>query len=320
MSRWQAAVGAASVCAALCGVLSACSGGGTAAGGGRTPGVTRTAGTGSGSGTGSSTSSGARPGPRSEQDPGGPAGTGRLPAAVDSYRRHVLAEVATVRVAARRFTDAVRAGDLARARELYAPSRYGWEGIEPIAALVPDIDAAVDSRVDDFAGPDDSRFTGWHRLEYLLWARRTTAGAAPFADRLDADLATLEAGIRKVTITARAMVLGAGDLVEEVSKGKITGEEDRYSHTDLWDFAGNIEGAQAVFRSIAPMLAARNSALYTPLVRGFAAVAASLARYRTSSGGYRPYTALRADDKVRMQAQLATVSEDLARVVAALGI
>ena len=37
---------------------------------------------------------------------------------------------------------------------------------------------------------------------------------------------------------------GAAELIEEVSEGKITGEEDRYSHTDLWDFAANIEGSK----------------------------------------------------------------------------
>ena len=40
--------------------------------------------------------------------------------------------------------------------------------------------------------------------------------------------------------------MGASELIEEVSQGKITGEEDRYSKTDLWDFHANLEGSQAV--------------------------------------------------------------------------
>ena len=73
----------------------------------------------------------------------------------------------------------MRAGNLQAARAAYAPSREGWERIEPIAGLIEEIDGAVDSRVDDFAGPNDPAFTGWHRLEYLLWQRNTTEGAAP---------------------------------------------------------------------------------------------------------------------------------------------
>ena len=90
------------------------------------------------------------------------------------------------------FTDAVRAGDLKAAQAAYAPSRMPWERIEPMAELVEDIDGKTDSRVDDFAGVDDPKFTGWHRLEYLLFEKNTTEGGAPFADQLDQDIANLK--------------------------------------------------------------------------------------------------------------------------------
>ena len=90
------------------------------------------------------------------------------------------------------FTDAVRAGDLKAAQDAFAPSRMPWERIEPIAGLVEDTDGKTDSRVDDFANVDDPTFTGWHRLEYLLFEKNTTEGGAPFADQLDKDIATLK--------------------------------------------------------------------------------------------------------------------------------
>ena len=43
----------------------------------------------------------------------------------------------------------------------------------------------------------------------------------------------------------RRMALGAAELIQEVSEGKITGEEDRYSKTDLWDFAANVAGPRS---------------------------------------------------------------------------
>ena len=70
----------------------------------------------------------------------------------------------------------MRAGDLEAAKAAYAPSREAWERIEPIAGLIEEIDGAVDARVDDFEGPNDPTFTGWHRLEYLLWEKNTTEG------------------------------------------------------------------------------------------------------------------------------------------------
>src|SRR5688500_2787955 len=162
---------------------------------------------------------------------------------VTEYRTYVEGQIDEMIAKTTVFTAAVRAGDLAAAQAAYAPSRVPWERIEPIAGLVEQIDGAVDARVDDFAGVDDPAFTGWHRLEYLLGERGTTGGGTRFANKLDADLATLEERMATLEIPPVAMALGAAELIEEVSEGKITGEEDRYSKTDLWDFDANVQGA-----------------------------------------------------------------------------
>ena len=102
------------------------------------------------------------------------------------------------------FTDAVRAGNLKAAQDAYAPSRVPWERIEPLAGLVEEIDGKVDARVDDFAGVDDPAFTGWHRLEYLLFEKNTTEGGAPFADQLDKDIADAQGAVRRRSRSRRS--------------------------------------------------------------------------------------------------------------------
>lgn len=241
-------------------------------------------------------------------------------AATKQYATYVTGQVTALRTATKKFTDAVRAGNVAEAKKQFAPSRVGWERIEPVAGLVEEIDGAVDARVDDFASPDDPKWTGWHRLEYLLWEKNTTAGGAAVATKLDTDLATLDTQLKTIDITPKAVALGAGELIEEVSEGKIDGEEDRYSHTDLWDFAGNVEGAKQAFTVFRPILVRRNEPLATLLEKQFTAVETSLTPYRAAGGGYQPYTALKPADKTRMQAQLAALSESLAKVPAALGV
>ena len=255
-----------------------------------------------------------------EADLGSQSSDRRLQAAAASYRQYVLGEASTLRVEAKKFTDAVRAGDLGAARLLYAPSRVSWERIEPVAGLVRELDGKLDARVDDFAGPDDPSFTGWHRLEYLLWVERTTSGGKPFADQLDADLATLEARLRGVELTPKAVALGASELVEEVYQSKITGEEDRYARTDLWDIAANISGSEAAVRVFVPALDTKAPILLATIQRQFVAVDRILQRYRTPSGGYEPYPALQVADKTRLRAQLAALSRNLAKLPAALGV
>ena len=177
------------------------------------------------------------------------------------YKAWVVAEVDALVADTTKFTDAVRAGDLAEAKKQFAPSRVRWERIEPIAGLVEEIDGAVDARVDDFEGVTDPEFTGWHRLEYHLWEKDSTGGTKPFADQLDKDIATLDQQMQGLEFPPAAVALGPAELIEEVSEGKITGEEDRYSHTDLWDFDANVDGSRKLFELLTPALQAKDAAL-----------------------------------------------------------
>ena len=275
----------------------------------------RSEGSASGSGTGSGTGSGL-----AGQDLSGTTNDQLVLKAVADYKTWVVAEVDGLVADTAKFTDAVRAGDVAEAKKQYAPSRVRWERIEPIAGLVEEIDGAVDARVDDFEGVDDPAFTGWHRLEYHLWEKGSTAGTKTFADRLDKDLATLDQKMKGLEFPPAAVALGPAELIEEVSEGKITGEEDRYSHTDLSDFAANVDGSRKLFELLTPSLQAKDATLTSEITAGFAAVDKSLSEYANPDGSFDLYTALQAVDKTRMQAELADLSEKLARIPGVLGL
>ena len=241
--------------------------------------------------------------------------------ALVQYKAYVLDQIDTTIAATTEFTDAVRAGDLEAAKELYAPSRQGWEAIEPVAGLVEEIDGAVDARVDDFEGEDDPAFTGWHRIEYILWELGTTDGAAEFADGLDENLQVLQDEVEAMDeIPPAALVVGASELIEEVSTGKITGEEDRYSHTDLWDFAANVEGSEYGVELLAPALEEADPDLLADIRANFEELDAQLAEYEDGEGGYVSYEELTEEDKTAMTATLAELSENLSLMAGALGL
>jgi iron uptake system component EfeO len=283
---------------------------GSASGGGSASGSASRCPSGSGSGSGSGIAS--EVGGSSTDNP-------LVRQAVDGYRAYVAEQVDETIAATTTFTDAVRAGDLDGAKAAYAPSRQGWERIEPIAGLVEEIDGKVDARVDDFEGEDDPAFTGWHRLEHILWELGTTDGAAEFADQLDADLQTLKTELEGTEIPPAALAVGSSELIEEVSAGKITGEEDRYSGTDLWDFAANVEGSQAAFELLVPALEAEDPELVGTIEDQFAELDDQLSAYADGEG-YLPYGALTDADKTEMQTTLAELSESLATVAGVLDL
>ena len=67
---------------------------------------------------------------------------------------------------------------------------------------------------------------------------------AQYADRLYEDTLELQKRISELAFPPGKVVGGAADLIEEVAASKISGEEERYSRTDLWDFRANVDGAQ----------------------------------------------------------------------------
>jgi iron uptake system component EfeO len=251
--------------------------------------------------------------------------------AAEEYKTYAIGQIDELVAAVTVFTDAVRANNLKAAQDAYEPSRMPWERIEPLAGLVEEIDGKVDSRVDDFENVDDPEFTGWHRLEYLLFEKNTTEGGAPFADQLDKDIATLKEQFATVEVTPLDVANGAAELIEEVSEGKITGEEDRYSKTDLWDFDGNLQGSQAAIEKLQPALEKANPELLADIMTGFADINATLQPLRRGDGWVLyctendPYpsprcTGVTVDPPTidKLKSQLAGLSENLSQVAGAL--
>jgi iron uptake system component EfeO len=205
-------------------------------------------------------------------------GDPKLTEAVRGYDRYVRAQVADLRVRTRAFTDAVRDGEVAKAKRLYGPARVSYERIEPVAESFGGLDPAIDARVNDVG--QGERWTGFHRIEQALWVRGTTRGMAPYADKLDEDIGRLAQKVDAAGYQPAQLANGAVELLNEVSKSKITGEEERYSHADLVDFQANVDGAREAFVLLRPALADRDPSLARTVGSRFAAVDAALGPYR----------------------------------------
>lgn len=244
-----------------------------------------------------------------------------LQANVDAYSTYVDGQLTDMIASNAALYDAIVRGDLAEAQALYMPARVQWERIEPIAELFPDSDAVLDSRVDDFeAGPTDPAFIGWHRLEYLMFDQKTLDGAEPFAAELVENIDVLVANVHGISIDASTMINGAAALIEEAATGKITGEEERYAGTSLLTFASNVEGAKEIVDLNADLLRGVNPTLYATIEQSFAAIDAGLAEYANGDGTYAQYDTLTDADRAPLQAELATLSENLSAVAAAFGL
>jgi iron uptake system component EfeO len=218
------------------------------------------------------------------------------------------------------FTAAVKAGDLKKAQALYAPTRVNYETIEPIAELFNDLDGSIDSRADDHEKKEaDEGFTGFHRIEYGLFEKQSTGGLTQIAEKLNKDVVELQGRIKTLTIPPEKMVGGAAALIEEVGKTKITGEEDRYSHTDLFDFQANVDGAKKIVDLLRPLTAKADARLTEAVDKNFAKVDTILAKYKSGSG-FVSYDNVTEADRTALKGPVTALAEDLSKLRGALGL
>lgn len=244
-----------------------------------------------------------------------------LVAPVSEYKLYVSRTLETLVKDTKAFTDAVKAGDLAKSKALYAPTRVSYEKIEPVAELFSDLDGKIDARADAHEKKEqDPEFTGFHRIEYGLFAKNSTEGLSPFADGLMADVTELQGRIKGLTVPPEKMVGGAAVLIEEVAATKVSGEEDRYSHTDLWDFQANVDGAKTIVDLLRPLLMKDDKALAARIDANFATVDRTLAKYKLKDGSFETYDKLSEADRKALASTITTLAEDLSKLKGVLGL
>ncbi len=247
----------------------------------------------------------------------------RLDAAVAAYRKYAQEQADATLPLAKTFAEAVKAGDLEAAKKAYAPSRIGWERTEPVAESFGDIDPKVDVRADGLEEGQDpaTDWTGWHRLEKSLWQdKKITDRDKQLADQLITDLTDWQNRVGKAEITPTSMANGAKELLDEVATGKVTGEEERYSHTDLVDFKANVEGAQKSYELLKPVAEENDAALVTELDKQFAALNTLLDKYRpnTTSYEFTSYDKVGAADRKELSDAVNALAEPLSKLAAAV--
>ncbi len=245
--------------------------------------------------------------------------------ATTNYVAYVKDQTEQLLAGTQDFVEAYKAGDDDRARELYATTRVHWERIEPVAESFGDLDPRMDLREADLEAGQE--WTGWHRLEKDLWPPKgftdalSGAERTKYADQLLADTQELYDRTHEASfaqeIDATAIGNGAKGLLDEVATGKVTGEEEIWSHTDLWDFQANVDGAKVAYDGLRDIVVAKDEALATQLDTRFEALQALLDQHREGDG-FVGYDDLSQQQVKELAASVDALSEPLARLTAAV--
>jgi iron uptake system component EfeO len=239
-----------------------------------------------------------------------------------NYAAYVKDQAEQLLAGTEAFVAAYKAGKDDEARALYAATRMHWERIEPVAESFGDLDPKTDLREADLE--KGQKWTGWHRIEKDLWPARaegykqlSTAERAEYADDLLANTQTLYDKTRKITFTADQIANGARGLLDEVAKSKVTGEEEYWSRTDLYDFQANIDGARVAFEGLKPLLEKKDPELAAQITAKFAALQKLLDETKQGDG-FVSYDDLSKEQVKQLSDAVNALSEPLSQLAAAV--
>jgi len=233
--------------------------------------------------------------------------------AIADYQAYVAEQSTELVAGTEAFVAAVKAGDVAKAKSLYTPARQPWERIEPVAESFGDLDPKIDGRED--VVEEGLPFTGYHRLEKDLWVDGLKPDSSAIADQLLADVKTVAEKATAVDFTALSIANGAKELLDEVATTKITGEEERYSHTDLADMKANLQGSQSALEVLRPVISERQADLASALDQAFTTISQALDAFQKGTD-YAPLTDLTPDQVKDLTVRLDALSEQVAQVPA----
>ena len=221
-----------------------------------------------------------------------------------------------------RFVALYVAGDDAAARALYPEARQHWERIETVAESFGDLDPLMDAREADLEPGQE--WTGWHVIEKDLWPQRaedyqafTQKEREFYADDLLANTEELDTRVQELDYTIDGIANGSRGLMEEVATGKVTGEEEYWSRTDLWDFQANVDGARVAFEGVQPILEEKDPELAEQLTTRFDELQALLDQHREGDG-FVGYDDLTPEEVKQLADAVNALSEPLSRLTSAV--
>jgi iron uptake system component EfeO len=249
----------------------------------------------------------------------GPAwqSTPQLAAAVSGYSSYISQNTASLVTSTQQMCAAIDAKNLGQAELLYPRARVFYERIEPVAEIWGNLDTDIDGRWENPVTVA-SQFTGFHRIEQMMWADNTLKGASQMCAGLVTSEQQLLTLVRSASYNPLEMASGATDLINEAATSKIDGEEERYSNTDLPVFQANVDGAMEVVSLLRPYLEKKDPSLLTLIQRRDAAISAQLVHYQASPGydgtGYVEYSTVLNTQRRQLSGTVNAFAEALSKV------
>jgi iron uptake system component EfeO len=241
----------------------------------------------------------------------------QLTSAVQGYSAYVKQNTTDLVTKTQAFCKAISAGNMNQAKQLYTPARMPYEKIEPVAEVWGGLDTSIDGRWENPVTVK-SQFTGFHRIEQMLWQDKSLNGAAAMCSGLVKNEQQLLTLVSAAQYNPLEMASGATDLINEAGTNKISGEEERYSNTDLPVFEANVQASMQVIDLLSPYLQTKAASTVSLIKQRNGTVQSLLTKYQVKPGyentGYVDYSTVTKADRKQLSAAVNALAEAMSKV------
>ncbi|MEN5245997.1 iron uptake system protein EfeO [Pseudomonas atacamensis] len=240
---------------------------------------------------------------------------------LSEFRVYLAVQSSALIKAATALNQAIASGDLAQAQALYLPARTAYQRLAPAAQRLAELDNQINARADYFEKREqDPAFVGFHRLEYALFQQRKLDDVAPIAQHLLADVTVLKQQLLAQSLPPEQLVsilVRNLNSLADVRAG--SGEEERYSHSDLNGFAANTQTARKVVDLLRPMLSKSAADVLANVDQAMSDFDNQLNAFK-SADGYVSYDAVTAAQRQQIAAKAKALAAAMDGIDPALGL
>lgn len=239
---------------------------------------------------------------------------------LSEYRVYLAMQGNAALSAAQTLQAAIAAGDVTAAQAAWQAARLPYRRIEALAYRFSDLENRIDPRAAYLTGREqDPAFTGYHRIEYGLFAQGTTEGFAPVAAQLVTDLEALKTRLRQAPLDPQLLIALPGDMATQLAQSHVPTGDDAYAKTDLAEFEASLEGLDKLTGLLRGVVASVNPDLEAQIGAAMERSRADLTALK-QGGAYPPYDTISAEQRQALSGDLTALAAALSKLQDVIGL
>jgi Imelysin len=180
------------------------------------------------------------------------------------YRAYAERWAATLAGEVPRLRAALASGDRAAAEGQWGTAFSDYLHLGAVYGLLPGtLDARIDGLPHALPGPGapNLSFSGLHRIEMGLWTGAPTRSLVSWADRLQADVGTLQRVLPTVQIDPLDYATRAHEILEDAQRDFLSGVDVPWSGAGVLATSAGVTATDEVVSTLTPLLEVRDGTL-----------------------------------------------------------